>query len=103
GPGPVELWDAKTGRFIARLEVPKQNQMSCRFFGKGQWVVAFEGHGDLSLHVFSAENGRSIAKLKHDEKLGYPVSAQGLQSNLSPSGRIAATVSNTDWSDSRGE
>ncbi len=37
---PVELWDAKTGRLVARLELPKGDG-EYQFFGKGRWI---EGH-----------------------------------------------------------
>ena len=89
--GPVELWDATTGRFVGRLELPTID-VTYQFFGNGRWIERQDPfHRENLLQVFSAENGRAIAKLKHDEKYGSPLCVL----NASPSGRTAATVSVT--------
>ncbi len=88
--GPVELWDAKTGRFIAQLELP-QIDLTYQFFGNGRWIETQDPFRREHINVFSAENGRPIARLKLDEKYGFPRH----ELNLSPSGHTAGTVSDT--------
>jgi serine/threonine protein kinase len=84
--GPAELWDAKTGRFITRLEQSKDGDSTWPFFGNGRWIIADKG---LTPVVLSAENGRPIAKLNHDGKKYFSLDSAPI---LSPSGRTAATV-----------
>jgi serine/threonine protein kinase/WD40 repeat protein len=76
---PVELWDAKSGRSVARLGLPGEivtlqptylTAAVFQFFGNDHWIAAFNSQAgyDQSIHVFSAETGRSLANLKHDKK-----------------------------------
>lgn len=89
--GPVELWDAKTGRFIARLGLQEVG-LTYAFFGDGRWIGRLDSFPRKHIpYVFSAENGQLIAKLKLDEKY---VSTSFVP-NLNPSGRTAATISRT--------
>jgi len=88
--GPAELWDARTGRLIARLETPEPHMLDFLFFGDGRWLETLDRSGpETLLHVFSAENGRLIAKLKHDKKYGISQRVP----LVSPSGHTAATIS----------
>ncbi len=84
---PVELWDTKTGRLIARLELPWDDAFY-RFVGDGRWIEGREneerGH---SLHIFSAEHGRPIAELNHDAPYESPYFG-----TVSPSGHTATTI-----------
>ncbi len=87
--GPVELWDAKTARFIAQLELPRLDA-TYEFFGNGRWIESHDPLGrENTLRVFSAENGRLIATLTHDEKYGH----SRREPVVSPSGHFAATIS----------
>jgi len=87
---PVELWDAKTGRFIARLGLSKIDA-GYDFIGNGRWIESHDPFGrEKMCPVFSAEGGRLVAKLNHDEKYGSPRSVPTM---VSPSGRRVATVS----------
>ena len=85
---PLELWDAHSGRFMARLGQPK-DKVAYEFFGNGRFISSHDYFGrDKVVPVFSTENGQLIARLKHDEKHGVSLHAP----RLSPSGHIAATV-----------
>ena len=69
--GPVELWDAKTGRFIAQLGLP-QIDLTYQFFGNGRWIETQDPFRRENIKCSAAENGRPIARLKLDEKYGFP-------------------------------
>ena len=90
--GPVELWDPRTGRFIAEMEQAKQGELVlCDFLGNGKWIEARgmeQGGGEGTPNVFSSENGRFIGKLDHGK-----YASDGRRPTFSPSGRTAATVS----------
>jgi eukaryotic-like serine/threonine-protein kinase len=92
---PVELWDAKTGRLLGRLQ-PRQGDAMFHFVGRGRWIVRkglggnaeelFRLNPERSLHIYSAEDGRPIAELKNAD-------VQWLPDYISPSGRTMATFS----------
>jgi serine/threonine protein kinase len=81
--GPVELWDTATGRLVARLDAPVRNLDKFQFLGK-RWITTVEYN---TLLVFSAEDGRSLARLAHptEERVEFM--------DVSPNGRRIATVS----------
>jgi WD40 repeat protein/tRNA A-37 threonylcarbamoyl transferase component Bud32 len=86
---PVELWDAKTGRPVARLGLSRIDA-HYDFIGDGQWVGSHDPFGRVpSYLVFSADDGRLVARLSHDEKYGAP----SRSAMLAPSGHTVATVS----------
>jgi tRNA A-37 threonylcarbamoyl transferase component Bud32 len=101
----VELWDAKTGRLVARLELPRGDGVY-QFFGNGRWIEGHDYFDDAqprainrktvhSLHIFSAENGRPVAELRPDaayEFLYLESERPGAPNSVSPSGRTVATV-----------
>jgi hypothetical protein len=64
--GPVELWDATTGKLITRLDSPTDRNTfppHFEFAGDGRWVVATEGRS--TLRICSAEDGRLLTRLTH--------------------------------------
>ena len=79
--GPVELWDATTGRRVARLDTPDSRSEPFQFLSK-RWVTAIEGN---TLLVFSTEDGRLLARLNH------PAGETVSEVALSPSGRKVFT------------
>ncbi len=92
----AELWDAKTGRFVARLDLPRGDGFY-QFIGNGRWIAAEQKEvtdsasalridPDQSLHIFSAADGRPIAELKQ-----AALARWGDSEYVSPSGRIMAT------------
>ena len=87
--GPVELWDPRTGRFIAQMEQAMRGELFfCDFLGNGRWIEARGQELGVSPYVFSSENGRLIGKLDHGK-----YASERRRPTLSPSGRTAATVS----------
>jgi eukaryotic-like serine/threonine-protein kinase len=92
--GPVELWDARTGRFIAQLETPESDMLDLGFFGNGRWLgTTFSFARDTVLRVFSAENGQLAAKITPDKKYGWPGPELIGSPSGNPSGNTAATIS----------
>jgi WD40 repeat protein len=86
---PVELWDAKTGRLVARLG-PSTSNARYEFIGDDRWIECHDPFGSETIyHVFSAKDGRHVARLSHDEKHGAP-SRLAL---VAPSGHTVATIS----------
>ena len=81
--GPLELWDMATGRLVARLDAPGRDIDSFQFLGE-RWVTTLEG-GSTVL-VFSAEDGRLLARLNH------PAGEDIEQVDVGPSGRKVATL-----------
>ena len=60
---PFELWDAKTGRLVVKLQ-PLRPYDVYAFVGNGRWIVEAEGiYPERSLRIYSAEDGRPIAEL----------------------------------------
>ncbi len=86
-PGPIELWDAWTGRLITRLEIQKEDRQPDDFTGDGRWILAVDWKS--TVHVWSAADGRPVANLVHDAKFGL---LGGESPILSPSGRGLATI-----------
>jgi eukaryotic-like serine/threonine-protein kinase len=89
---PVELWDAKTGRLVARLRPPSVDALYF-FDGRGRWIVGRDRpeawelsriNPEQSLRIYSAEDGRRVAELKN-AGVNFP------PDNISPSGRTMAT------------
>ena len=72
--GPVELWDATTGGLIARLHRARRepseffHATSVRFVNGGKWAIGAQG--PHALGVFSAADGRLLAKLPHPDSYG---------------------------------
>jgi hypothetical protein len=86
-----ELWDAKTGQLIARLDLPQVRHLEFQFVGDGRWILANDqSDQDQMLHLFSAENGHPIAKLKHG--LQSRSRFKTFATNSSSGGRTAAAV-----------
>jgi len=81
--GPVELWDATSGRLVTRLDAPGHDIRAFQMVEGGQWVTTSKGNTVL---VFSAEDGKLAARLKlpDGERLNSVAA--------SPSGRKLATV-----------
>jgi hypothetical protein len=99
-PGPAELWDANTGRHIARLEIPNVLRYTVEFFGNGRWINvsnanSSQGHtnANSSQAVFSSSDGRLFAQLNYKNMSDIKA---GQTPELSPSGHIATTVADTD-------
>jgi WD40 repeat protein/tRNA A-37 threonylcarbamoyl transferase component Bud32 len=90
---PVELWDAKTGQLIARLDRPEHilKNSQFRFAAGGRWIVAINDGGlaapedrDLprtTVTILSSDDGRLLGRLTHalDENVAWV--------DVSPSGR----------------
>lgn len=83
--GPVELWDAATGRLVARLDGPNCPAQEFKFLGGGRWVTAVEGGSTVLM--FSPEDGRVVGRLNHPA--GETVNGV----DASPTARRVATVS----------
>jgi serine/threonine protein kinase len=81
---PVELWDTSTGRFVARLDRPNSDIGSVQFLGDGSSIRAIEGHS--AVLVFSANDGRLLARLDHGP------TAQLESVFISPTGRRIGTT-----------
>ena len=93
---PCELWRAKTGQLIARLDLPQVKYLEFQFVGDGRWIVANDPTDhDQMLHLFSAENGHPIANLKH----GLQSHFDSFAANLSSGGRTAASVYSSEQGD----
>ncbi len=80
--GPIDLWDTATGRLVARLNSERPVD-HVQFANRWKWVIMDDGPSTLL--VYSAQNGRLLAKLKHPE--GEYISWGG----VSPNGRKIAT------------
>jgi len=74
--GPVELWDTTTGRLVASWNSERPIDQ-VQFANGGEWVIMNDG--PTTLLVYSAENGRLLAKLKHPE--GESISWVGISPN----------------------
>ena len=90
---PVELWEARTGRFVARLQPPPSGDASYFFVAGGQWIVGvYRINPEQSLRIYSAGDGRPTAELKNVGKHWTP-------DCISPSGRTMATFCKKQRSD----
>jgi hypothetical protein len=67
--GPVELWDTATGGCIARLDKPTYSIGHLKFMGAGRWVTC--AAGGSTWVVYSAQDGREVARLKDDGPIGW--------------------------------
>ncbi len=93
---PCELWEAKTGQLIARLDLPQVKYLEFQFVGDGRWILANDPFdSDQMLHLFSAENGHPVAKLKH----GVQSRFDSFATNLSSDGRTAASGYHSEHGD----
>jgi hypothetical protein len=63
--GPYELWDATTGRRIARLDRPGARLENFQFAAEGRWVTAVEDR--TTVVVLSADDGRELGRLPHPD------------------------------------
>ena len=84
-PGPVELWDAMTGRLIAQIDQTGISRNSTRFFGDGKFIRGENGNG---VCIFSPDNGDFVANLDCGEEFTFSFT----ELHLTPSGRNAAVV-----------
>ncbi len=82
--GPVDLWDTATGRLVARLNAERPARY-IQFANRWKWVIMDDG--PTTFLVYSAENGRLLAKLKHPE--GESIWWVGVSPNRS---KIATTT-----------
>ena len=58
-----------------------------QFVGNGRWIKAHDpSDSDQMVHLFSAENGQPVAKLRHPTQSRF----QRLATNLGTGGRTAA-------------
>jgi len=73
--GPVELWDTATGGYIARLDKPRYSIRDFAFMGAGRWVTC--AAGDSTWVVYSAHDGREVARLKDDEPIDWISESSG--------------------------
>jgi WD40 repeat protein len=94
--GAVELWDSATGRLVARLDAPGRDVQKFQFLNSGRWVTTLEGNNNTVL-VFSAEDGRLLARLNH------PAGEVVEQADVGPSGREVATLARLSRDPSRPE
>jgi eukaryotic-like serine/threonine-protein kinase len=93
---PCELWEAKTGQLIAQLDLPQVKYLEFQFVAGGRWILANDPFdSDQMLHLFSAENGHPIAKLKH----GLQSRFDSFATNLSSDGRTAASGYHSEHGD----
>jgi serine/threonine protein kinase len=83
---PVELWNTSTGRLVARLDRPNSDIGSFQILGGGSWITAIEGNS--AVLVFSADDGRLLARLDHGPM------ARVESVFASPTGRRIGTASN---------
>jgi hypothetical protein len=79
--GPVELWDAATGRLVARLDAPGREIDKFQSLGD-RWITTVEGN---TLLVFSTDDGRLLARLDHP-------AGEFVGADVGPSGRKVATL-----------
>jgi serine/threonine protein kinase/WD40 repeat protein len=81
--GPAELWDARSGRLIARLDRPGLDADGLQFAADGRWITALEADG--SLRLISAPDGRPVGRLEGaaDEPIRHV--------SVTPSGQRIAT------------
>ncbi len=99
-----ELWDIKTGRLIAQLDLPNRLHVEFQFVGDGRWIEAhntyMEAHDTSNrgetLHLFSAENGDAIAELRP----GRLSQNHRFGAKLSPGGHTAASFYFTEPTES---
>ncbi len=93
--GPIELWDTKTGMFIARLDKPGQRTERYRWFNDGKWLVTLEGLNKVS--ILSGQDGRLITQLEVPDN--ETIYSQSLQ--MSPDGLrfglITMRVESPEW------
>jgi eukaryotic-like serine/threonine-protein kinase len=82
--GPAELWDTKTGKLIAKFEIPLEPHKSDVRLIDDKYLVVIEE--DLQVLIYSAEDGRRLARLTQIKNLCNVL--------VSPSGRRFATVTN---------
>lgn len=81
--GPAELWDVKTGAFIAMFDNPKKHhKLQIRLIGDGKYVVVVEEESQVAF--YSAEDGRLVKRI---EKIS---DGDVHQIAVSPSGRRMA-------------
>src|SRR5205823_6200202 len=83
--GPVELWDIATGRLVARLDEPGRSVERFQFVNQGRWITTLD-EGGSTLLVFSAEDGRVLARLNH------PAGDVVHLVDVSPTGKRLATT-----------
>jgi hypothetical protein len=90
--GPVELWDAATGRLIARLRAPAAAEFRIKtdvcFGGNGKWV--FVRQDARTLGVFSAADGTPVARVAHPAGESLSLVA------VNPDGTRLLTLGRTD-------
>ncbi len=92
--GPAELWDTATGRLVARLDAPGRDARMFQLVNGGRWITMLEGSSTLL--VYSAEDGRLLARLNH------PAGEYVQEVDVSPSGRRLATMSGATMSGGNG-
>jgi serine/threonine protein kinase/WD40 repeat protein len=84
--GPVELWDTETGRLVSRLDGLGCNFQRFQFINQGHWITTIDESGSTLL-VFSADDGRLLARLNH------PTGDAVHLVDVGPNARRVATVS----------
>lgn len=80
--GPVELWDADTGKQVARLDAVSQKVDGFKLLNNGSWVAS---NADSTVVIFSAVDGKEVARLEH------PGQSNCEAVDVSPSGRWLET------------
>jgi WD40 repeat protein len=83
--GPVELWDAGTGRLVAALDADGRDVGSFRFLANGRFVSAVEGRTAVAL--FDAVDGRPHTRVS------LPAGEELDSHDLSADGRRLLTLS----------
>ena len=80
---PAELWDVKTGAFIAKFDTPKKHhKLQIRLMGGGEYVVVVEEESQVAF--YSAEDGRLVKRIEEISDSDVD------QIAVSPSGRRMA-------------